>query len=145
MNAPFMFSSTASNVNGCRQATIVHDKNKTVILAMTVHFFIEDESNPVVYDYDLSAAGALTVSPMFLHRAEDVTLVVLKKADHGPTAAQLQRIAAMRAEYPDVDMRFHFCRKRPAAPAAPANRGTPLPISAMGERIAGIIRRALPI
>jgi hypothetical protein len=113
--------------------------------AMSVHFFIEDESNPVVYDYDLSIAGALTVSPMFLHRTEDVTLVVLKRAEHGPTAAQLQRIAVMRAEYPDVDMRFHFSRKRPVAPALSTTRRTQLPIFAMGERIAGIVRRALPM
>lgn len=113
--------------------------------AMTVHFFIEDESNPIVYDYDLSIAGALTVSPMFLHRAEDVTLVVLKKAEHGPTAAQLQRIAAMRTEYPDVDMRFHFSQRRPVSPAPPTSKRTRPPIFTMGERIAGIVRRALPI
>src|SRR5262249_36568324 len=95
--------------------------------AITVHFFIEDEGSPVIYDYDLSVGGALTVSPMFIYRTEDVTLVMLKKAPHGPTAAQLQRIAAMRAEHPDIEMCYHFSQSR--RPAASPRTGSQAPRS----------------
>jgi hypothetical protein len=51
----------------------------------------------------------------------------------------------MRTEYPDVDMRFHFSQRRPVSPAPPTSKRTRPPIFTMGERIAGIVRRALPI
>jgi hypothetical protein len=110
---------------------------------MSVHFFIEDDSNPVVYDYDLSPGGALTVSPMFVHRKEDVTLVVLRRTDNGPTAAQLKRIGHMKAEHPDAVMHFHFARpiaRRRRTPLISQARSL---ASTLGARLGSIVGRTL--